>query len=251
MTRTRAAAISIAVLTASVPVIGWAPVERALARVQARPQVTFAADIAPILFSECASCHRPAGIAPFSLLTYDDARDHAAAILEATEDRVMPPWKPEPGYGEFVDERRLTRAQIDTIRRWVAGGLVEGDPALLPRPPTWNGEWQLGKPDLVLETAPYTLRASGEDIYRNFVLPVEAGMASWPSVRVSAAQAHRLGRGQGLRGPYQPLGRQVAVLDEHGRGLGLGEVDGEGGLRPSRLFRWAAATGEAAASPSV
>jgi mono/diheme cytochrome c family protein len=179
MTRTRAAAISIAVLTASAPVIGWAPVGRALTSVQARPQVTFTADVAPILFNACASCHRPEGIAPFSLLTYADARDHAAAILEATEDRVMPPWKPEPGYGEFVDERRLTRAQIDTIRRWVAGGLVEGDPALLPRPPTWNGEWQLGKPDLVLETAPYTLRASGEDIYRNFVLPVEAGRSRY------------------------------------------------------------------------
>mgnify|MGYP003611179143 CR=1 FL=1 len=62
------------------------------------------------------------------------------------------------------------------------------------------------------------------------------------------AQAQRLGRGQGLRGPYKPQG-QVALLDEHGRGLGLGEVDAEGGLRPSRLFRWTVApAGEA--SPS-
>ena len=92
---------------------------------------------------------------------------------------------------------------------------------------------------------------AGERVLESCLLPIEAGMASWPSVRVSLAQAQRLGRGQGLRGPYQPFGRQVAVLDEHGRGLGLGEVDGEGGLRPSRLFRWAAATGEPVASPSA
>ena len=78
------------------------------------------------------------------------------------------------------------------------------------------------------------------------LLPVEAGMSSWPSVRVSEAQAQRLGRGQGLRGPYRPAG-QVAVLDEHGRGLCLGEVGADGRLRPSRLFRWAAATGKVAA----
>lgn len=84
------------------------------------------------------------------------------------------------------------------------------------------------------------LAQAGERVLDACLLPVEAGMASWPEVRVNAIQAQRLGRGQGLRGPYQPLGRQVAILDEHGRGLGLGEVDAEGGLRPARLFRWAA-----------
>src|SRR5699024_7686137 len=83
---------------------------------------------------------------------------------------------------------------------------------------------------------------AGERVLEACLLPIEAGMTSWPSVRVNEAQAQRLGRGQGLRGPYKPQG-QVALLDEHGRGLGLGEVDAEGGLRPLRLFRWAAATG--------
>ncbi len=86
------------------------------------------------------------------------------------------------------------------------------------------------------------LAQAGERVLEACLLPIEAGMTSWPQVRVSEAQAQRLGRGQGLRGPYQPQG-QVALLDEHGRGLGLGEVDAEGGLRPARLFRWASATG--------
>ena len=92
------------------------------------------------------------------------------------------------------------------------------------------------------------LAQAGERVLEACLLPIEAGMASWPAVHVSEAQAQRLGRGQGLRGPYKPQG-QVALLDEHGRGLGLGEVDAEGGLRPSRLFRWTVApAGEA--SPS-
>ena len=85
------------------------------------------------------------------------------------------------------------------------------------------------------------LAQAGERVLDACLLPIEAGMASWPQVRVSEAQAHRLGRGQGLRGPYKPAG-QVAIVDEGGRGLGLGDVDAEGGLRPTRLFRWAAAT---------
>ena len=190
-----AATTVVAALAASAPLVGWAPFGRQPVRVPVRQsQVTFTRDVAPILFSACASCHRPEGVAPFPLLDYDDSRKHAAAIVAATRDRVMPPWKPEPGYGEFLDERRLTREQIATLQRWFDGGLVEGDPALLPRPPTWTGQWQLGTPDLVIETAPYALRASGDDVYRNFVLPIETSttryIRAWEFLPGSSAVHH-------------------------------------------------------------
>src|SRR5687768_4480140 len=73
--------------------------------------VTFTRDVAPIVFQSCASCHRPAGSAPFSLLTYEDVRTRADQIVAATARRFMPPWKPEPGHGEFVGARRLTDQQ--------------------------------------------------------------------------------------------------------------------------------------------
>ncbi len=87
----------------------------------------------------------------------------------------MPPWKPEPGYGEFEGSRRLTDAEIDVFRRWLADGLREGDRADLPPAPEFPRGWELGEPDLVLTMPAYTLRAGGPDMFRNFVVPVASG----------------------------------------------------------------------------
>jgi tetratricopeptide (TPR) repeat protein/mono/diheme cytochrome c family protein len=135
--------------------------------------VTFAKDIAPIVFAQCSACHRPGGSASFSLLSYADARARAEQIAAATRSRYMPPWKPEPGYGEFVGARRLSDQQIALIQRWVADGAPEGDAATLPPAPTATSAWHLGEPDIVVTMArPYTLRAAGDDVYRHFVIPV-------------------------------------------------------------------------------
>ena len=88
--------------------------------------VTYSEDVAPILLENCASCHRPGEVAPFNLLTYDDARQRARQIAESVEHRFMPPWKPKPGIGEFDNERRLTEAEIATLRQWVADGTPGG-----------------------------------------------------------------------------------------------------------------------------
>src|SRR5271154_2962772 len=77
---------------------------------------TFNKDIAPILYSNCATCHRPGEVAPFPLLTYQDAAKRASLIAGAVGGRFMPPWKAEPGFGDFLGERRLTDAQIALIQ---------------------------------------------------------------------------------------------------------------------------------------
>ena len=84
----------------------------------------------------------------------------------------MPPWLPEKGYGEFEGERRLNDYDLALLQKWVATGAMEGDPADLPAIPKWNNGWQLGEPDLIVETAPYTLPADGKDVYYNFVVPI-------------------------------------------------------------------------------
>jgi tetratricopeptide (TPR) repeat protein len=136
-------------------------------------QVTFSKDVAPILFEHCTECHRPGEIAPFSLLTYEDVRPQARAVARATRDRVMPPWKPEPGFGDFAGAHRLTDRQIETIQQWVDGGAIEGDPSTLPPAPRFADGWRLGRPDLIVTLAdPYVLAAGGSDVLRNFVIPI-------------------------------------------------------------------------------
>lgn len=141
---------------------------------RAQRAVTFTQDIAPILFERCTVCHHAGGLAPFSLLTYDDARPWARGITQATETRAMPPWKPAPGYGgPFVGDRRLSDEEISLIRQWVDGGAIEGNPADLPPAPSRPPDWHLGTPDLVVTMPePYLLKAEGLDEYRDFVMPI-------------------------------------------------------------------------------
>ena len=136
-------------------------------------RLTYARDIAPILFDHCAGCHRPEGSAPFSVLEYASVRAHGARIVDATSRRVMPPWLPEPGHGDFAGARVLPDEQIDTLRRWVEDGMPEGDPDHLPPRPRSAAGWQLGEPDLVVRMPQaYTLPPGDTDVFRNFVIPV-------------------------------------------------------------------------------
>jgi tetratricopeptide (TPR) repeat protein len=137
-------------------------------------QVTYSKDIAPILIASCVTCHRPGQSAPFSLLTYEDVRPRSQQIVQAIVRREMPPWKPEPGYGEFADPRRLSDDEVATFQRWAANGFPRGDSTSMPPMPTSKGGWQLGTPDLVLDLPePYVLAPGREDIFRTFVIPIQ------------------------------------------------------------------------------
>ena len=124
-------------------------------------------DIAPIIYKHCSSCHRPGETAPFSLLTYQDVKKRAKQIADVTARRYMPPWLPERG--AFSDEQSLSNEEIEAIASWAASGAPEGNGSATP--PKFTEGWQLGPPDLIVEaTKAYTLRASGVDVYWNFVL---------------------------------------------------------------------------------
>ncbi len=109
----------------------------------------------------------------FPLETYDQARKRASDIAAVVDDRTMPPWKANPHVGpKFRDVRTLSEAEIDTILAWAENDAPEGNPADLPAAPKFPDEWELGTPDLVLDIgADYEVPASGEDIYRCFVVP--------------------------------------------------------------------------------
>jgi hypothetical protein len=137
-----------------------------------KKDVTFTRDVAPILYKNCAECHRPGEAAPMSLLSYKDARPWARSIKEKVVTKEMPPWHADPHYQEFANDRRLTQAQIQTIAAWVNGGAKEGDPKDLPPAPKFVEGWTIGKPDLVLQMPEeFTLEASGPDEYQYFEIP--------------------------------------------------------------------------------
>ncbi|HZT75579.1 MAG TPA: tetratricopeptide repeat protein [Vicinamibacterales bacterium] len=150
-----------------------------LAAAVAAPPVTFNRDIAPLVWRHCATCHRPGEIGPFSLLTYDEVKRHAAQIGSVTARRIMPPWKPV--LGDFEGDRRLTDRDIELIRQWIADGTPEGPPSRpIGGPPVAIGPdtWRLGVPDLVVRMPePYIVRAAGGDLFRTFVLPIPTDRA--------------------------------------------------------------------------
>ena len=125
--------------TAAMAMLAWVWCQRPASTVKG--SLTFNRHVAPIIFEHCMACHRPGEAAPFSLLTYRDVAKRAEQIKEVCQSRFMPPWLPEPGYGEFAGARRLTDEQIATIARWVQEGAPEGDPAERPPAPTFAEGW--------------------------------------------------------------------------------------------------------------
>jgi cytochrome c5 len=132
---------------------------------------TFSKDIAPILQTSCQNCHQASGIAPMSLVTYEEVRPWAPIIKDRVTKRIMPPWHLDKTVGlqHYANDPSLTEEQIATIAAWVDDGAPEGDPAELPAPIQWpSGEaWELeerlGPPDVILRSAPYTVAPDGMD----------------------------------------------------------------------------------------
>jgi peroxiredoxin len=142
--------------------------------------VTYTRDVAPILQRACQACHRPDQAAPFSLLSYDDAVRHARMIAEVTGQRRMPPWHADSRYGEFANDRSLSKAEIATLSDWLAAGTPKGDDKDLPRPVEWVKGWSLGKPDLVISMPEeFEVPATGTLPYKNWIVDPKLTEDRW------------------------------------------------------------------------
>jgi hypothetical protein len=92
----------------------------------------------------------------------------------------MPPWKPVPGHGEFLDENRLSQPEIDLLARWADSGAPEGDPGDLPPPLPFSDGWSLGEPDLILEPeGEFAVPPGGADLMRCFSIPTRLLQSRW------------------------------------------------------------------------
>jgi mono/diheme cytochrome c family protein len=141
---------------------------------------TYSKDVAPILNQNCAGCHRPGEMGPMPLLTFDQVRPYAASIRRRVENGTMPPWHAEAPSGHFLNERRLTAAEKDTISRWVAAGAPQGNPQDLPPAPRFVDGWSIGTPDVVLSMQKeFEVPASGTIDYQNFAIPTNFTEDKW------------------------------------------------------------------------
>ena len=141
--------------------------------------VTFRNDIAPVLYQNCTSCHHAGGSGPFPLTTYDEVKRFASVIDTAVVSRYMPPWLPEEGHRAFQGDRHMSADTIALMHRWITEQTPEGS-GPLPKAPAYKSDWQLGPPDLILETeVPVAIPASGADIFTNVIMPNPLHSTHW------------------------------------------------------------------------
>jgi hypothetical protein len=88
--------------------------------------ITWNREISRLVYTHCASCHHPGGMA-FSLLTYKEARPWAEAIKEEVLARRMPPWGAIKGFGDFRNDQALTPEEMEIVTSWADGGVPEGE----------------------------------------------------------------------------------------------------------------------------
>jgi len=131
-------------------------------------KVTYSEHIAPIIYKNCTTCHRAGEAGGFNLISYQDASSRGALMKYVTTSRFMPPWPADATYSHFIDEKVLTKYEIDLIAQWVDQGCLIGDSTKIPVPPVFPKGSQLGKPDLVIKLRDiYKIKGDGKD---NFLL---------------------------------------------------------------------------------
>jgi len=228
------------VLLLAVLLAGAATVHAAKSRAVRHPSPdsgpTFNRDIVRILQQNCQTCHHEGDIAPFPLVTYNDAKSRAFLIKVMTLTREMPPWKPSEGCGDFADDRRLGEEEIATIGKWVDAGAPEGNAADLPAPLVFGSEWSLGEPDLILSSPEAFTAPEGQDTYRCFTLPTNLTSMAY----VSAIDTHP--------GDRSSVHHVISFIDYNGDSVRLDEAEpgpgytcfgGPGFSLPGSLGGWA------------
>jgi mono/diheme cytochrome c family protein len=141
-------------------------------------EVTFDRDVAPILYKNCVVCHRPNDIAPMSLMTFKDARPWARAIRDAVVQRRMPPWHADPTVGDFLNDPRLSDADVATIDAWSRGGAREGDVKDLPPEPVFAEGWHI-KPDQIFTIPEFNVSGGSMDDYEYIYVPTNFTEDKW------------------------------------------------------------------------
>ena len=134
---------------------------------------TYTKDIAPILLKNCTPCHQPEGVAPFSLINYNQVNRKKNTILEVTQSGLMPPWPADRNYSHFLGEKYLSERDKLVIKQWIKGGAPEGDYSDLPFQTYVPIKSSIGKPDTTIWFDSIYVEGNSRDHFYIATLPIE------------------------------------------------------------------------------
>ncbi len=157
-----------------------ATTERGEAHKPITSKYTYNDDVFPILKERCARCHVKDGVAPMSLMTYEEAFPWAESIRAELVAGHMPPATADEGFGHIVHARGLTPKEMDVLLTWASGGNPRGSlDAKLPAVELKN-EWPGGKPDVEIQLPEtFTLAADKMEDTHEFTVPTSFDAARW------------------------------------------------------------------------
>src|SRR6266540_3340319 len=179
MTMTPARARFIVTSVLIVAAIGFAS-NRGAAHKAITSKYTYNDDVFPIFRDRCSRCHVAGGVAPMSLMTYDEAFPWAESIRAELVANHMPPWNAEEGFGAFKQAHTLSPRELDIILTWATGGNPRGQlDQKLPAVALKN-DWSIGAPDLVLPLpSEFEVAADKMEDWHEFIVPATTTEARW------------------------------------------------------------------------
>jgi mono/diheme cytochrome c family protein len=145
------------------------------------PASTYHNRISRIVQTNCQSCHRAGGAAPFNLESYSAVKDRAKMVQYVVEKGMMPPWFAAPEKkSPWKNDRSLTPEDRKALLDWVAAGMPEGNPKDAPLPVKFPSNWQIGTPDAVFQLPkPVKVKAEGTMPYQSVIVPVGFSEDKW------------------------------------------------------------------------
>ena len=219
-------AVAIVVATGSAP-SGHAPIAS---------RWTYNEHLFPILENRCGGCHNAGGIAPMSLVNYQEAYPWAQSIREEVLGLRMPPWQAEDGFGDFKNGHALPAHEMDMILEWSSGGYPQGPRDQTPAVPEFDTTWHLDEPALVVELPePFVVDGATSEAVRYFVVPAGTSEDRWVTGVEFQPGARAIVRGAAL---FVDTEGVAQVLDAGDPALGFGESEGQGFPTAPPLALW-------------
>jgi len=145
-------------------------VERGRAHKPITSPFTYNEDVFPIVRDRCARCHVPEGVAPMSLVTYEDTVPWGESIRVELLAGHMPPWSVDTAAARFRNAQPLSAREMNVLLTWATGGTPLGNPDTTPMPVTLDRRWPLGTPDVELQLREFTLSEDKQEDTAEFLV---------------------------------------------------------------------------------